>query len=209
MTHLSPSLDLEIESMLTCRANELLLTCDWLRTLVKADQSATRFGSVQDYYNLQSDSSENIDQTLTGMYPIHLNFNSHNNLTFTLATSILRMMLDTTKPNEHTSSRCIIGKHIKKQHGIEKPSIAHNFTVLRKWRFTNAAHKITKTIPQRAVGLDSREDFYWCLSLCITSSRQTRMYPLPSFKYHLHNNYSILFTSVLHFLTIGSDHFIQ
>ena len=34
--------------------------------------------------------------------------------------------------NEHTNSRSSTGKHIKLQHGVQRPAIAENFTVLRK-----------------------------------------------------------------------------
>ena len=36
--------------------------------------------------------------------------------------------------NEHNSSRSLIGKHMKLEHGVPQPSIADNFTVLKKCR---------------------------------------------------------------------------
>lgn len=36
--------------------------------------------------------------------------------------------------NEHTNSRSSIGKHMKLQHGVQRPAIAENFTVLKKCR---------------------------------------------------------------------------
>ena len=36
--------------------------------------------------------------------------------------------------NEHTNSRSSIGKHMKLQHGVQRPAIAVNFTVLKKCR---------------------------------------------------------------------------
>ena len=36
--------------------------------------------------------------------------------------------------NEHTNSTSSIGKHMKLQHGVQRPAIAENFTVLKKWR---------------------------------------------------------------------------
>ena len=34
--------------------------------------------------------------------------------------------------NEHINSRSLIGKHMKLQHGVQRPAIAENFTVLIK-----------------------------------------------------------------------------
>ena len=36
--------------------------------------------------------------------------------------------------NEHTNSRSSVGKHMKLQHGVQWPTIAENFTVLKKCR---------------------------------------------------------------------------
>ena len=36
--------------------------------------------------------------------------------------------------NEHTNTRSSIGKHMKLQHGVQRPAIAENFTVLKKCR---------------------------------------------------------------------------
>ena len=33
--------------------------------------------------------------------------------------------------NEHTNSRSSIGKHMKLLHGVQRPAIAENFTVLK------------------------------------------------------------------------------
>ena len=36
--------------------------------------------------------------------------------------------------SEHTNSRSSIGKHMKLQHGVQRPAIAEHFTVLKKCR---------------------------------------------------------------------------
>lgn len=36
--------------------------------------------------------------------------------------------------NEYTNSRSSIGKHMKLQHGVQRPAIAENFTVLKMCR---------------------------------------------------------------------------